>query len=483
MTNGRVRACQRCEGPLSPFRSALTAKDLKFRFRTSALHWLPKIWSSAFALPLCLDSQRSDVRLPHFWPALSAKDLKFCFRTFDLPWVPKNFHTSALPGLPKIWSSASVLPLPVPGLPKIEVPLLHFRSARTSKDLTFRFCTSAQPWLPKIWSSAFALPLCLDSQRSEVRLPHFWSALSAKNVKFHTSALPGLPKIWSSASVLRLSVPGLPKIEVPLPHFRSVRTSKDLTFRFRTSALPWLPKIWSSASALLLYTDCQRSEVLLSHFHSPLTLKDLMFGFRTFDLLWVPKNVKFHTSALPGLPKIWSSASVLPLSVPGLPKIEVPLPHFRSALTTKFWFRFHISALPWLPKIWSSASALPLCLEYQRAEVRLPYFWSALSDKNEKFRYTLPLCQDFQRCEVPLPHFLDCKRCEVPLPHFHSALTDKELTFRFRTFALFWLPKIWFSASSLPPDLWRCDILRPHFRCTFLLCISTQFNWLSYMKN
>ena len=59
VTISRVRACQICEVLLPHFRSAFTAKELKFHFRNSALHWLPKIWSPASALPLCFDYQRS----------------------------------------------------------------------------------------------------------------------------------------------------------------------------------------------------------------------------------------------------------------------------------------------------------------------------------------------------------------------------------------------------------------------------------------
>ena len=174
--------CQISAVLLPHFRSVLTAKDLKFRFHTSALLWLPKTWCSASALPLCLDCQRSEVPLPlclycqrsevprphfrsaltakkcevplpHFRSALTAKYVKFCFRTSALSW------------LAKIWSSA-------------------FRtcSARTSKDLQFRFCTFAQSWLPKIWRSASPLTLCLHCQIWEVPPPHFPSALTAKDL-------------------------------------------------------------------------------------------------------------------------------------------------------------------------------------------------------------------------------------------------------------------------------------------------------------
>ena len=125
--------------------SALTAKDLMFRFHISALPWLAKIWSSTSALSFCIDCQKCEVPLPHphFRSAFTAKYVKFCSRA------------SALPLLAKIWSSA-------------------FRtcSARTSKDVKFRFRISSLPGLPKICSFASALSLSLDCQRSEDRLLH-----------------------------------------------------------------------------------------------------------------------------------------------------------------------------------------------------------------------------------------------------------------------------------------------------------------------
>ena len=150
-----------CQSAWLHFRSVLTAKDLKFRFHTSALPWLPKtwcsastfsalpwlakIWSSTSALSFCIDCQKCEVPLPHphFRSAFTAKYVKFCSRA------------SALPLLAKIWSSA-------------------FRtcSARTSKDMKFRFRISSRPGLPKICSFASALSLSLDCQRSEDRLLH-----------------------------------------------------------------------------------------------------------------------------------------------------------------------------------------------------------------------------------------------------------------------------------------------------------------------
>ena len=150
--------CQRPDVPLLHFRSALTAKDLKFSFRyvftakdlkfhvrTFVLHWLPKMWSSACALPLCLDCQICEV----------------------LPWLQRSedaFRTCSAK------TSKDVVPLP------------HFIFAWTFKDLQFRSCTFALSWLPKIWISASPLTLCLHCQMWEVPPPHFPSALTAKDL-------------------------------------------------------------------------------------------------------------------------------------------------------------------------------------------------------------------------------------------------------------------------------------------------------------
>ena len=147
-----------CQSAWLHFRSVLTAKDLEFRFHTSALSWLPKTWCSASTFPLCLDWQRSEVPRPHFRSALTAKNVKFRFR----------IRTSALPLLPNMWSSASALPL----LAKIWSSAFRTCSARTSKDVKFRFRISSLPGLPKICSFASALSLSLDCQRSEDRLLH-----------------------------------------------------------------------------------------------------------------------------------------------------------------------------------------------------------------------------------------------------------------------------------------------------------------------
>ena len=150
-----------CQSAWLHFRSVLTAKDLKFRFHTSALPWLPKTWCSASLFPLCLDWQRSEVPRPHFRSALTAKKCEVPlphphFRSaFTAKYVKFCSRASALPLLAKIWSSA-------------------FRtcSAWTSKDVKFRFRISSLPGLPKICSFSSALSLSLDCQRSEDRLLH-----------------------------------------------------------------------------------------------------------------------------------------------------------------------------------------------------------------------------------------------------------------------------------------------------------------------
>ena len=136
-------ACQSAWLHFRDFRSVLTSKDLKFRFHTSALPWLPKTWCSTSAFPLCLDCQVSKVPCAHFRSALTAKNVKFCSCTSALPW------------LAKVWSSAFCT-----------------CSARTSKDVKFRFRISSLPGLPKVCSFASDLSLSLDCQRSEDRLLH-----------------------------------------------------------------------------------------------------------------------------------------------------------------------------------------------------------------------------------------------------------------------------------------------------------------------
>ena len=115
------------------------------------------MWSSAPALPLCLDWQRSEVSL----------------------------SALVLPGLQKRWSSASAFHLCL-DFQRFAVSLLHFRSILTAKDLKIGFSTNTLPSLPNMGSSASTLPFCLDCKRSVVShfrsafIPNFCSALTAK---------------------------------------------------------------------------------------------------------------------------------------------------------------------------------------------------------------------------------------------------------------------------------------------------------------
>ena len=183
----------KCEVPLPHFRSALTAKDVKFRS----------------ALPSCVDCQRSECQLPQFRSALTGKDLKFRFPHFALPGLPRMWSSAfalVLPGLPKMWSSTSA----ISSLPwshfrlfqRFEVLLPHFRSALTAKDLKFGFSTYTLPSLPKMWCCASALPLCLDCQRPVVLLPHFCSAFIPRHVKLRFRILLCLDCQSSASSVL-----------------------------------------------------------------------------------------------------------------------------------------------------------------------------------------------------------------------------------------------------------------------------------------
>ena len=198
--------CQRSTVLLSHFRSVLSAKDLVFRFHTFVLPWLPKTWCSASALPLCLDCQRSEVSLclncqrsevprPHFRSAMTAKNVKFRFRISALPWLPNMWSSASalllcldwqrsevplsvlvLPGLPKMWSSASVFHLCL-DFQRFTVSLLHFRPILTAK---IGFSINTVPSLPNMESSASALPFCLDCKRAIVS--HFRSAFIPKDV-------------------------------------------------------------------------------------------------------------------------------------------------------------------------------------------------------------------------------------------------------------------------------------------------------------
>ena len=80
---------------------------------------------------------------------------------------------------------------------------------------------------------------------------------------------------------------------------------------------------------------------------------------------------------------------------------------------------FRTSALSWRLKISNSASTILLCLDCQRPDVPLPHFRYVLTAKDLKFR-------------------------------FRSVFTAKDLKFHVRTFVLYWLLKMWSSASAFP---------------------------------
>ena len=90
-----------------------------------------------------------------------------------------------------------------------------------------------------------AFHLCRDFQRYEVPLPHFCSALTAKDLNFRSAR--------TSKDLVHLLLLFCQDFQIwisPLPHFISTG----------------LPKIRSSASALLLCLNCQRCKVLLPQF-------------------------------------------------------------------------------------------------------------------------------------------------------------------------------------------------------------------------
>ena len=222
--------CQRSAVLLPHFRSFLTAKDLKFRFHSSALPWLPKTWCSASALRSALTAKDLKFR---FRSVFTAKDLKFHVRTFVLHWLPKMWSSaSALPWLPNMWNSVSAPPLCF-DWQRSEVPLSAL----------------VLPGVPKRWSSASAFHLCPDFQRFAVSLLHFRSILTAKDLKigFSTNTLPSLSNMGSSASAL--------------PFCLDCKRICSFTFQIclhsprceRTSALPLLPKFCLLSSAVGSY--------------------------------------------------------------------------------------------------------------------------------------------------------------------------------------------------------------------------------------
>ena len=177
------------------------------------------MWSSAFALPSCRGCQRYEVQLLHI--------------------------SCALPGRLKVRSFASAIPL-CPYCQRSAVPLSvlplgqDFKSSRPSSALVLA-------GLPNIGRSTSAFHLCQDFQRCEIPLPHFCSALTAKDLKFR---FPYFRSVRTSKYLVRLPRLFCQDFQVwvsPLPHFISAGTFKDVKLRFRNYSLPWLPKIWSSA--------------------------------------------------------------------------------------------------------------------------------------------------------------------------------------------------------------------------------------------
>ena len=224
MAISRIRTCQRCKVLLPHFQFDRTAKYLKFcsalpfglttnnvtwnPFHTSALPILRKMWSTASALPSCLSCQRYEVQLLHI--------------------------SSAMPGLLKVWSFASAIPLCLccqrSEVPPSVLPLIQdFERSRSSSALVLQ-------GLPNMGKSTSAFHVCRDFQRCEVPLPHF------------CSALPWLPKIWSSA-------------------FRtSARPGLERSRSSSTLVLPGLPNMDKSTSAFHLCQDFQRSKISLPRF-------------------------------------------------------------------------------------------------------------------------------------------------------------------------------------------------------------------------
>ena len=147
-----------------------------FRFRISALPWLPKIWSSTSALSFCTDCQKYEVPLPH---CLDCQVCEVLLPHARSVWFEAPLSALVLPGLPKMWSSASAFNLCL-DFQRFAVSLLHFRSILTAKDLKIGFSTYVLPSLPHMGSSASPLPFCLDCKRSVVS--HVRSAFIHKDV-------------------------------------------------------------------------------------------------------------------------------------------------------------------------------------------------------------------------------------------------------------------------------------------------------------
>ena len=232
---------------------------------------------------------------------------------------------------------------------RCEVPLPHFRPALAANDMKFSFCTS-------FWSARTfkGLKLCfrnsalLYCQRLEVPLSVLPLGQDFERSRSSSAlVLQGLSDMGMSTSAFHLCR-DFQKCEVPLPHFcfalkdlkvcfRSVMTSKDLVR---------LPHLF-----------CQDFQVWVStfpHFISAGTFKDVKLRFRTSALPWLPKiwSFAFGTSARPGLERSCSSSTLV---LPGLQNID------------------------------NSTSAFHLCQDFQRSEIPLPHFCFILTAKDVKF--------------------------------------------------------------------------------------------------
>ena len=161
-----------------------------FRFRISALYWLPKIWSSTSALSFCIDCQKCEVPLPHFRSALTAKYVKFCSRTSALSWLAKIWSSSFRTCSART-SKDVKFRFRISSLPGLAVSLLHFRSVLTAKDLKIGFSTNTLPSLPNMVSSASTIPFCLDCKK--ICSFTFQICLHSQRCEC-TSALPWLPE-------------------------------------------------------------------------------------------------------------------------------------------------------------------------------------------------------------------------------------------------------------------------------------------------
>ena len=237
-----------------------------------------------------------------------------------------------------MWSSASARPSCL-GCQRYEVQLLRI--------------SSALPGLLTVWRFASAIPLCLYCQRSEVPLSVLPLGQDFQRCRSSSAlVLPGLPSTGKSTSAFHFCR-DFQRCEVALPYFCSALTAKDLKFRF-----PYFRSARISVVHLphLFNQDVQVWVCPLPHFISARTFKDVKLRFRTSALPWLPKiwSSAFRTSARPGIERSRSSSTLI---LPRLPNMDV---------------HFHISSLPGLPKIWNSASTLLLCLDCERFEVLLP---------------------------------------------------------------------------------------------------------------